>query len=226
MNGGAVFADRRRGFVDGLTALGEPPIALRASPKPGSRLMNTFAHAARPLVNDLFSSLLFAGLLAAGVDPLVATIVAMATGVAHVALLAALRRPIAPLQWASLGLVMVFGGASLAVHDPRFLMAKPTVIYLILAAVMLRRGWMLRYLPPIAHGRGEGMMNAYGYVWAGLMVLTGGLNLLFAVALPEQWPLYKAIFPISSKLALFGVQYLHIRSATIRAVRAEQAAAA
>jgi intracellular septation protein len=187
--------------------------------------LKTFAHAARPLVNDLFSSLLFAALLIAGVDPLAATIIAMATGVAHVILLLALRRSVAPLQWASLGLVLVFGGASLLVHDPRFLMAKPTVIYLILTGFMLRRGWMLRYLPPIARGRGEGAMIGWGYAWAGLMALSGGLNLLFAIALPEQWPMYKAIFPITSKLALFGVQYLHVRAVSIREIRAEASAA-
>ena len=186
--------------------------------------MKNFAHAARPLVNDLFSSLLFAGLLVAGVDPLVATIIAIGTGVAHVGLMFALRRPIAPMQWASLGLVLVFGTASLFLHDPRFLMAKPTIIYLLLAAFMLRPGWMLRYLPPIAGGRGAGMMIAYGYVWAGLMALTGALNLIFAVWFPQHWPLYKAIFPISSKLALFTVQYLHVRHTTMRQVRAEQAA--
>jgi intracellular septation protein len=188
--------------------------------------VNTFAQAAKPLLNDLFSSLLFAGLLIAGVDPLTATIIAMATGVGHVVLMLGLRRRIAPLQWASLGLVLVFGAASLIVHDPRFLMAKPTVIYLVLAAFMLRKGWMLRYMPPIARGRAQGVVIAYGYVWAGLMALTAGLNLIFAVALPEQWPLYKAIFPITSKLALFGVQYAHMRAASIREIRAEQAALA
>lgn len=187
--------------------------------------MNTFAHAARPLVNDLFSSILFAVLLAAGVDPLAATIIAMATGVAHVGLLLLLRRQVAPLQWASLGLVMVFGGASLLVHDPRFLMSKPTIIYALLAAFMLRKGWMLRYLPPIAQGKGRGAMIAWGYVWAGLMALTGVLNLAIAIAWPEHWPLYKASFPIASKLALFGVQYVHVRAVSIRELRAEQMAA-
>ena len=188
--------------------------------------MKNFAYAARPLVNDLFSSLLFAGLLVAGVDPLTATIIAMAAGVAHVVVLLALRRKVAPLQWASLGLVLVFGGASLVVQDPRFLMAKPTIVYLLLAWFMLRRGWMLRYLPPIAGGRGEGLMTRYGYVWAGLMALSGGLNLVFAIWFPAQWPLYKAVFPITSKLALFGVQYLHVRAVTIRRIRAEAAAPA
>jgi hypothetical protein len=56
------------------------------------------------------------------------------------------------------------------------------------------------------------------------MALTGGLNLMFAVALPEQWPLYKAIFPMSSKLALFAAQYLHVRSVSMRELKAEQAA--
>lgn len=186
--------------------------------------MRSFAHAARPLVNDLFSSLLFAVLIVAGVDPLAATIIAMAAGVAHVAGMMALRRPIAPLQWASLGLVLVFGAASLFLHDPRFLMAKPTIVYTLLAAFMLRKGWMLRYLPPIAGGRGAGLMNAYGYVWAGLMAATGALNLSFAIWLPAEWPLYKAVFPMSSKLLLFAAQYAHVRHATIRQVRAEQTA--
>jgi intracellular septation protein len=188
--------------------------------------MKNFAHAARPLVNDLFSSILFAVLLIAGVDALVATIVAMVTGVAHVALMAAFKRSIAPLQWASLGLVLVFGTASLFLHDPRFLMAKPTVVYLLLAAFMLRPGWMLRYLPPIAERRGVALMTAYGYVWAGLMALSGALNLIFAIWFPALWPLYKAIFPITSKLALFAVQYLHVRHATMRQIMAEQAAQA
>ena len=47
-----------------------------------------------------------------------------------------------------------------------------------LLAVMLKRGWMVRYLPPIAEGRGEGLMVAFGYAWAGLMFLTAAANLV------------------------------------------------
>ncbi|MFN9927790.1 MAG: septation protein IspZ [Phenylobacterium sp.] len=188
--------------------------------------MKTFAHAIRPLANDLFSSLLFAGLLAAGVDAQTATLIAMGVGLAHVWLWLMLRKPIAPLQWASLGLVLVFGTASLFLHDPRFLMAKPTVIYLILAVVMLKRGWMLRYLPPIAVGRGEGLMVAYGYAWAGLMALTAAANLAIAILAPVYWPLFKAVWPLGSKLVLFAAQYAHIRARTIRQMRAGLATAA
>ena len=58
--------------------------------------MKNLGYAARPLVNDLFSSLLFAGLLAAGVDAMVSTFVAMVVGVGHVLLWIALKKPVAP----------------------------------------------------------------------------------------------------------------------------------
>ena len=187
--------------------------------------MKNLAYAARPLVNDLASSLVFAALILAGVDPLLATVAAMILGVGHAVLWRLLKKPIAPLQWASLALVLAFGGASLVWHDARFLMAKPSVVYLILTAMMLKRGWMLRYMPPIARGHGEGLMVAFGYVWAGLMAFSAAANLLVAVRFPEHWALYKAVFPIASKLALFGLQYLHVRAATIRQIRAEAQAA-
>jgi intracellular septation protein len=188
--------------------------------------MRELAYAARPLANDLASSLLFAALLAAGVDVTAATLIAVGFGVAHVLLWAALRKPIAPLQWLSLALVLVFGTAGLFLHDPRFLMAKPSVIYLIVAVAMLKRGWMLRYMPPIARGHGEDVMVVFGYVWAGLMALSAGLNLAVAVWLPEQWPLYKAIFPIGSKLVLFAIHFATVRHVVKGRIIAKARAAA
>jgi intracellular septation protein len=180
--------------------------------------MRELAYAARPLANDLASSLLFAALLAAGVDVTAATLIAVGFGVAHVLLWAALRKPIA--------LVLVFWTAGLFLHDPRFLMAKPSVIYLIVAVAMLKRGWMLRYMPPIARGHGEDVMVVFGYVWAGLMALSAGLNLAVAVWLPEQWPLYKAIFPIGSKLVLFAIHFATVRHVVKGRIIAKARAAA
>src|SRR5205085_7338142 len=113
--------------------------------------------------------------------------------------------------WASLALVLVFGTASLFLHDIRFLMAKPTVIYLIIASVMLKPGWMLRYMPPIAAGHGEKAMVAFGYVWAGLMVLTAAANLFMAILHPQLWPAFMAVFPMASKIVLFAIQFATIR---------------
>ena len=59
-------------------------------------------------------------------------------------------RPIDAMQWLALGLVLVLGAATLITQDSRFIMVKPTVVHWAIGAVMLRHGWMTRYLPPIA----------------------------------------------------------------------------
>lgn len=184
--------------------------------------MRNLVHAARPLANDLLSSLLFAALVALHVDREIATLAAIGLGVGHVLLWMALRKPVAPLQWASLALVLTLGTASLFLHDTRFLMAKPTVIYLILTVMMLKRGWMLRYMPSVAIGHGEAAMVAFGYAWAGLMALTGAANLLMAVRFPDLWPAFIAVFPMVSKIALFAVQFVTVRHVTIRSRREGQ----
>jgi intracellular septation protein A len=118
---------------------------------------------------------------------------------------------------------VVFGTLGILTNDPRFLMAKPTIIYLAVGAVMLKRGWMLRYLPPIAGEHGKPLMIMFGYVWAGLMGLTALANLLVAVAYPSAWPAFIAVVPLASKVALFAVQYTIIRFHVRRRIIAEMA---
>lgn len=187
--------------------------------------MGNLLFAGRALLQDLLPTVAFAILVALKVDVVVATGAAIGLGVAQVAVLWFLRRPIAPLQWASLGLVLVFGAAGLFAHDPRYLMVKPSVIYAIIGAVMLKHGWMLRYLPPAAEGHGERYMVVFGYVWAGLMFATGVANLAIAIWRPADWPVFLATVPLISKIALFAIQYLTVRGLIIRDVKAAQAVA-
>lgn len=188
--------------------------------------MKNLIYAARPLVNDFLSTIFFVVLISAGVEVRIATGCAIAFGVVHVLGLRLLGRPVAALQWAGLGLVLVFGAASLLTHDPRFIMAKPTIIYLAVAAVMLKRGWMLRYMPPIARGHGDDLMIAFGYVWAGLLAFTGIANLVMAVYFTPQWPAFVAVFPLASKIGLFAIQYLTVRHFVRRKVIAAMSAQA
>lgn len=182
--------------------------------------MNSLIHAGRALGTDLLPTLVFAALVALKVDVVMATTASILTGVAQIAWMKLTRREVSRLQWASLALVLVFGTAGILAHDARFLMAKPTIVYAIVGAVMLQRGWMLRYMPPVAKGHGEGPMIAFGYVWAGLMFVTGAGNLITAVWFPASWPAYLAIFPLVSKIALFAIQYVTVRHLSIRSARA------
>lgn len=54
---------------------------------------------------------------------------------------------LSPMQVATLVLVTVFGGLSVWLNDPRFFKIKPTIIYLLFAAILgtslaLRRNWL------------------------------------------------------------------------------------
>lgn len=188
--------------------------------------MGNLMHAGRALVADLLPTIAFAAMIALKVDVRVATAVSVAISVAQIAVFAlVLRRPVAPLQWASLGLVLVFGAAGILTNDARFLMVKPTLIYTIIGAVMLKRGWMLRYLPPIAREHGEAAQIAFGYVWAGLMFTTAAANLVIAVWFQAWWPAFLAVFPTASKFGLFAIHFATVRHISIRNARAEARAA-
>jgi intracellular septation protein A len=173
--------------------------------------MSNLLSAFRPLAWDFLSTIIFATLVVLHVDVRIATALAVGAGVAQVLGMKALGRRIELLQWAGLGLTLVFGALSLVTHDPRFIMAKPSLIYTAIAAVMLKRGWMLRYLPAVARGHGADVMIGWGYAWAGLMALTAVLNLVVAVAFTRQWPAFMAVWPMASKIGLFAIQYAHVR---------------
>jgi intracellular septation protein A len=188
--------------------------------------MNNLLYALRPLASDFLPTIAFAILVALHVSTPVATGGALGFAILQMLAQMALKRPIPLLQWASVGLVVVFGAVSLVTNDARFLMIKPSIIYVAVGVVMLKRGWMLRYLPPIASGHAGRLMVRWGYVWSGLMFASALANLAVAWFLPAYWPAYLATVPLASKLALFAVQYASVRFIVRRKILAERALAA
>lgn len=187
--------------------------------------MKNLIFAVRPLALDLMSTLLFVVISAVTHNAMLATGVAMAAGLSRIVYLRAKNQPINAMQWMSLGLVIVFGAATLLTHNPRFMMAKPTIVYLLIGAAMLQRGWLLPYMPPAGRDLGDEILIGWGYVWAGLMFVTAALNVAFALmASFAVWSVFIAIFPAVSKIALFAVQFLSIRHLAIRRHRAREAA--
>src|SRR3546814_13357570 len=105
-------------------------------------------------------------LLGLGASVALATVAGTVAAVAVVGWEVARGRRPAPLQWISLAMVLVSAAATLLTGDPRFLMIKPTIVYLIVAAAMLRRGWMNRYIPPEQVAEVGDVMDRFGFVWA------------------------------------------------------------
>lgn len=189
--------------------------------------MNPLFHAARPILFDLAATLVFYGVLAVSGEVVVAVAVGVGLGLAQVVATKMRGRRVSALQWMSLALVIIMGGATLFTHDARFILVKPTLVYAAVGAAMLQRGWMARYMPPVAQGRiPERYVTTAGYVWAGLMFASGLLNLGLALTLDAaSVARAMAIWSPASKIALFAGQYLLFRSVAIRSARAAQAAA-
>jgi intracellular septation protein A len=187
--------------------------------------MKNLFYAARPILTDMLSTIAFAALFALTSNIYVATGAAMALGIGQVALEKLRRRPVPGMQWASLGLVTVLGAATLLTGDPRFVMVKPTIIYLTIGAAMLQPGWMDRYMPPASKDYlPRRLIVAGGYVWSGLMFLTAALNLVIALTLDHKvWLAFIGVFPLASKLGLFAIHYATFRFIALRNYRAQEA---
>lgn len=63
----------------------------------------------------------------------IATLVAMLTTAVQVAWSWFRHRKVDPMLWAGLGLILVFGGATLLLHNEIFIKWKPTILYWLLA---------------------------------------------------------------------------------------------
>jgi len=140
--------------------------------------------ALRHLLSDLLSAILFLVVYAVSGSLFAAAAIAITAGFTQLASLRLMRRQIEPMQWMSLGLVVVLGVATMLTQCPRFLMIKPTIVHFAVAAVMLRPGWMIRYLPEmVVRNVPEPAIVAAGYGWAALLAALGLANLFIALRL-------------------------------------------
>jgi intracellular septation protein len=175
--------------------------------------MGGFGYTLRYFAGDLVPMILFLGSFLATGNIVLAVGVGIAVSLVQVMWALICGNSIGALQWAALGLLVVFGGATLATHDARFIMFKPTVIHLILGAVMLKPGWMERYVPAEVRDAGRPMLTMFGFVWAGLMFLTAGLNAVLVVfSDPMTWAKFNVLFPSLSMIGLFLLQNAYMRA--------------
>lgn len=98
------------------------------------------------LGQDFFSTILFLVLYLITGNVMLATCVAVAGAVAQFMRARIRGERLDLMTYASLALVVVLGGATLLTNDPRFVLAKPSIGHFAIGAIMLRRGWMLRYM--------------------------------------------------------------------------------
>jgi len=180
------------------------------------------------LGSDFLSALLFLFVYLVIGDVVLAAALAIAAALLQLGYYRFTGRHIEPMQWMSLGLVIVLSGATMLTQSPRFVMLKPSIAHFAVAAVMLRRGWMLRYLPEIARKNlPESVPVAAGYAWAGLLAAIGIANIALAVYADfATWACFVSVGAVGIKVAAFLLQYAVFRALVRRNLRQTRAAAA
>lgn len=161
---------------------------------------------------DFFSTILFLAIYLATDNVLLATGVAIAGAVAQVIYSRVKGKELGYMTWASLALVIVLGSATLLTHDPRFVLAKPAIGHFAIGAIMLKRGWMLRYLPPIVTQTIPEYATLAGYAWAALMFVLGAGTIGVAMTGDMKlWTFYVTVVLVGAKIAAFALQYVAFR---------------
>ena len=164
------------------------------------------------LGTDFLSTLVFLGLYLSTGNLILATGVAVAGAVAQTIYARLKGEPLGFMAYASLVLVIVLGSATLLTDDARFVLAKPSIAHFAIGAIMLKRGWMLRYMPPIVAETIPEYVTFAGYAWAALMFALG-LGTI-AVALTGDmrlWTIYVSVIAVGAKVIAFAIQYVVFR---------------
>jgi intracellular septation protein A len=173
------------------------------------------------LATDFLSTILFLAIYFLTDNVLLATGVAIAGAIAQVIYAHVKGKPLGFMTCASLALVIVLGSATLLTNDPRFVLAKPAIGHFAIGAIMLKRGWLLRYLPPIVTETIPEYVTLAGFAWAALMFALGCGTI--AVALTgdmKLWTFYVTVVLVGAKIAAFAIQYVAFRILVTSRLRA------
>jgi len=156
---------------------------------------------------DFFSTIVFLAIYLATDNVLLATGVAIAGAIAQVIYSRLRGKELGYMTWASLALVIVLGSATLLTHDPRFVLAKPAIGHFAIGIIMLKRGWMLRYVPTIVTETIPEYVTFAGYAWAALMFVLGAGTIGIALnGDMKLWTFYVTVVLVGAKIAAFAIQ--------------------
>jgi intracellular septation protein len=178
------------------------------------------------LATDFLSTIVFLVVYLVTDNIILATSVAVAGAIAQVIYARVTGKVLGFMTYASLGLVIVLGGATILTNDPRFVLAKPSIAHFAIGLIMLKRGWMLRYMPPLVAETIPEYVTAAGYAWAALMFVLGFGTIAVAMTGDiKLWTIYVSVVLVVAKVSAFAIQYVAFRLIVTSRLRAPRATA-
>jgi intracellular septation protein len=126
-----------------------------------------------------------------------ATAVAIVATVAQIAWFRWSTGKVEPMQWMSLGVIVLFGGATIALQNETFIKWKPTVLYWLMGGVLLVgqlvfRKNLLKSLMGAQMTLPEPAWRLLNWSWSAFFVFMGVLNLWVAYTFDtDTWVNFK-----------------------------------
>jgi intracellular septation protein len=102
------------------------------------KLGNSYPEASAQFAASLLGGLVAGGEVPAGQAPiLLATAVAIVASLLQVGFRLVRRQKVEPMLWLSVVVILVFGGATIWLHDETFIKWKPTILYWLFGVILL-----------------------------------------------------------------------------------------
>ncbi len=149
-------------------------------------------------------------------DIYVATGVAVAASAIQVAYFHFRYGKVEKMQWVTLGLLVFFGGMTLAFRDPDFIMWKPTVVNWLFAAafigsLFIGQKSLIQRMMEQAISLPDKIWVRLTYLWAGFFIAIGLLNLYVAYNFSEEtWVNFKLFGMLGLTFAFVIAQGFYI----------------
>jgi intracellular septation protein len=146
----------------------------------------------------------------------VATAVAIAATFVQVGWLKFKGRKIETMMWVSLVIIVVFGGATLALHDESFIKWKPTVLYWLFSialagAELLFRRNLVRAMLGEQVQMPDAAWTRLNWSWVGFFGIMGAANLYVAYNFStDTWVNFKLFGGMGLMLAFVVLQALFL----------------
>ncbi len=117
-----------------------------------------------------------------------ATAVAIGTSAIQISAYLILKKKIDPMMWISLAVIVLFGGATIILHNPTFIIWKPTVLYWTFGLIILGGQWILKKnvigsIMKLPVEMPEKIWVRLNMAWGFFFVAVGALNLFVAHSL-------------------------------------------
>ena len=145
-----------------------------------------------------------------------ATGVAIAATIVQIAWLKYSHGKVEPMQWLSLGIIVLFGGATILAHDETFIKWKPTVLYwlmggaLFIGQLVFRRN-LLKTLMGAQMSLPESAWRVMNWSWIAFFAVMGVVNLWVAFNFDtDTWVNFKLFGGLGLMVAFVLAQALYL----------------